>query len=154
MKTFKNSVVALGNNIVFNNSTHENPVGIYKKSSIYVGKNANLLIGDNTGFPGVSLYCSKEMSIGSFCNFGGNISIWDTDFHPLGKMARRKHDISMINSRPIYIGDDVFIGANTIILKGVSIGDNPIVGVGLVVCKDIPSNEIWAGNPAKLKKET
>ena len=50
---------------------------------------------------------------------------------------------------PVTIGNNVFLGINTIILKGVKIGNNVIVGAGSVVTKDIPSNEVWAGNPAK-----
>lgn len=113
-------------------------------------QNAKLQIGDDTGFSGVSLYCSKEIIIGKFCNFGGNVMIWDTDFHPLDYQARRKHEIDNIKCAPIYIGDDVLVGANSIILKGISIGDRVIIGAGSVVCKTIPSDEVWAGNPAKF----
>ena len=51
---------------------------------------------------------------------------------------------------PIIVGDDVFVGANSIILKGVIIGARVIIGAGSVVTKNIPSDEIWAGNPAKF----
>lgn len=55
----------------------------------------------------------------------------------------------------IKIGDYCFIGANTVIVSNVVIGDNSIVGAGSVVTKDIPPNEIWAGNPARfIKKRT
>lgn len=50
---------------------------------------------------------------------------------------------------PVKIGSNVFIGMNTIILRGVIVGDNVIIGAGSVVTKDIPANEVWAGNPAK-----
>lgn len=50
---------------------------------------------------------------------------------------------------PVRIGSNVFVGMNAIILKGVTIGDNVIIGAGSVVTKDIPSNEVWAGNPAR-----
>ena len=50
---------------------------------------------------------------------------------------------------PVTIGNNVFIGINTIILKGVTIGDNVIIGAGSVVTRDIPTNEVWGGNPAK-----
>ena len=53
----------------------------------------------------------------------------------------------------VKIGHACFIGANAVICKGVSIGDNSIVGAGSVVTKDIPANEIWGGNPAKFIKE-
>ena len=53
----------------------------------------------------------------------------------------------------MYIGDYSFIGTGTIISKDVRIGRNVIVGAGSVVTKDIPDNEIWAGNPARLIKK-
>ena len=50
----------------------------------------------------------------------------------------------------VKIGNNVFIGANTIVLKGVTIGDRSIIGAGSVVTKNIPEDEIWGGNPAKF----
>ena len=55
-----------------------------------------------------------------------------------------------IKSKPISIGDNVFIGTNVLILKGVKIGDRSIIGAGSVVTKNIDLNEIWAGNPAMM----
>ena len=53
----------------------------------------------------------------------------------------------------VFIGDNVFIGANCIIAKAVTIGNNAIIGAGSIVTKDIPDNEVWAGNPAKFIKK-
>lgn len=50
----------------------------------------------------------------------------------------------------VTIGNRVFIGMNTLIVKAVSIGDNAVIGAGSVVTKDIPAGEIWAGNPARF----
>lgn len=146
----KKSKIELGNNIIFSSATKYNFVGINKPVSIFVGKNAELLIGDNSGFSGTSIFVAKKIIIGKYCNFGGNTSIWDNDFHPLNYEDRRVHKINQIKSSPIIIGNDVFVGANSIILKGVSIGDRSIIGAGSVVSKNIPSDEIWAGNPARL----
>lgn len=52
-------------------------------------------------------------------------------------------------AKSIYIEDGAFIGGNSIILKGVKIGKNSVVGAGSVVTRDIPDGEIWAGNPAR-----
>lgn len=146
----RESKVILGDNIVFRSSTKYNFVGIYKPVSISVGKNAKLIVGNNTGFSGTSIYASRSVIIGENCNFGGNTSVWDTDFHPLDFHERRENNISKIRSADIIIGNDVFIGANSIILKGVSIGDRVIIGAGSVVSKNIPMDEIWAGNPARF----
>jgi len=146
----KESRLKIGDNCTLRSKTKENPVGITKKVSIGVAKNAELIIGDNCGFSGTSIYAAKSVIIGNFCNFGGNTFIWDTDFHPLDFGDRRIHKVEAIKTAPIVIGNDVFVGANTIILKGVTIGDRAIIGAGSVVTKSIPPDEIWAGNPAKF----
>lgn len=139
-----------GDNLVFNSKTQYNTVGLFKNCSIYVDRNARLVIGDHSGFSGVSIHCQNSITIGQYCNFGGNVCIWDTDFHSLDYKERRVlYDQKMV-SKPIEIGNDVFIGANSIILKGVRIGDRAIVGAGSVVTRDIKQDEIWAGNPAKF----
>ena len=124
----------------------------FKPCSIYTAQNSSLVIGNYSGFSGVSIFCSKSISIGDYVNCGGNVSIWDTDFHPMDYKLRRLNKMESIESKPISIGNDVFIGANSIILKGVTIGDKSIIGAGSIVTKDIPCNEIWAGNPAKFIK--
>jgi acetyltransferase-like isoleucine patch superfamily enzyme len=149
----RRSDVNFGDNNIFRSSMKSNYVGIYKPVSIAVSKSAELIIGDNCGFSGTSIFASTKIVIGDYCNFGGNTSIWDTDFHPLEFQSRRIHDVSKITKSPIIIGNDVFVGANSIILKGVKIGDRVIIGAGSVVTKDIPADEIWAGNPAKFIKK-
>ena len=149
----KSSIINIGHDVLFRNRTIDNFVGIYKRSSICVLREAILNIGENTGFSNVSIFCSKKIIIGKYCNFGGNVSIWDTDFHPLDYIKRRNNDESSIISKPIFIGDDVFIGANCIVLKGVNIGNRSIIGAGSVVTGTIPPDEVWAGNPAKFIKK-
>jgi len=137
-----------GDDVVFNSSLQSNWVGLYKKSTVAVMKGAKLTVQNNSGFSGISIFCSKSIEIGSYCNFGGNVSLWDTDFHPLDYNLRRV-GLEGVKADSITIGDDVFVGANTIILKGVTIGNRSIIGAGSVVTKSIPSDEIWAGNPAR-----
>ncbi|TAF46603.1 MAG: acyltransferase [Sphingobacteriales bacterium] len=146
----RNSTILFGQKVVFNNTTRSNFIGLNKKSTIFVGNNAKLEIGDNSGFSNVSLHAIKAIKIGKYCNIGGNCFIWDSDFHPIDYIKRREHIESKINSLPVVIGDDVFIGANSIILKGVSIGNMSVIGAGSVVTKSIPDKELWAGNPAKF----
>lgn len=140
----------LGKEVIFNCSRESNWVGLYKPCTISVRENAFLYIGNYSGFSGVSIYCQTEIKIGENVNCGGNVCIWDTDFHPLEYKDRRIHNVAAIKSAAIVIGDDVFIGANSIILKGVVIGTRSIIGAGSVVTKEIPADEIWAGNPARF----
>ena len=141
--------VSIGSDSVFTSKTSANFVGLFKRTSIYVGPDAELTIGDGDGFSGVSIYCSLRIEIGPNLNCGGNVSIWDTNFHPLDAEARRVHDVPKIKRAPIEIGPDVFIGAQSIILKGTRIGARSVIGAGSVVSGDIPADEIWAGNPAR-----
>lgn len=142
--------IILGSNIYFNSHYRSNLAGIYKPCSIAVLKNAVLQIGNNCGFSGCSIFCASKITIGDYCNFGVNTSIWDTDFHPVDNYISRRNNVrDDIITKPIIIGNDVFVGANSVILKGVKIGNGAVVGANSVVTTNIPSNEIWAGNPAR-----
>lgn len=87
-------------------------------------------------------------------NLGGNVRIFDHDFHPLEAEARRqstREQAHHIRTAPVEIGDDVFIGTNAIVLKGVRIGDRSIVAAGAVVFKgEYPPDCLLAGNPAAI----
>jgi len=85
---------------------------------------------------------------------GGNCKIWDSDFHSSDPAQRLKAANENFKTAPIIIGNNVFIGSSSIILKGVEIGENSVIGAGSVVTKKIPANEIWAGNPAQFIKKT
>lgn len=115
-----------------------------------LSKEAIVKIGKNSGLSGVTICAVTSVSIGKDCLIGANVVIFDTDFHPVEPEGRRLSPIVKAKTIPVFIGDNVFIGANTIISKGVTIGDNSIVGAGSVVVKDVPPGCIAAGNPAKV----
>ena len=85
-----------------------------------------------------------SVAIGDNVKIGACVLITDTDAHPLDYLARRTSNDGT-KSAPIVIEDDVWVGAHSIILKGVTIGARSIIGAGSVVTKDIPSNVIAAG---------
>ena len=144
------SKVSIGNNCIFNSF---NDVAWYCKSCIWTRPNAILKIGNNTGLNGALIYCSSRITIGDYVMIGGGSKIFDTDFHPLFFVQRRAPSLYTVSSSPIVIGDDVFVGANCIILKGVHIGARSIVAAGSVVTKNIGEDELWGGNPAKFIKK-
>lgn len=82
----------------------------------------------------------------------GGIKIYDTDFHSVNADIRRNHKQDMASKRmaKVTIEHDAFIGAGSIVLKGVTIGAGAVIGAGSVVTKSVPAGEIWAGNPARF----
>ncbi|MEW5846118.1 MAG: acyltransferase [Bacteroidota bacterium] len=125
--------------------------------------NGKIIIGRNTSIRDfVSIRCVNEIIIGDNVIFSFNIVVSDNNNHPVHPDDR----IHMINSgwstelwslkfsenAPVNIGDNVWIGQNSFILKGVHIGNNSIVAAATVVTKDVPSNSIVAGNPGRIVK--
>lgn len=148
--------VKYGHNFSMNNGLRYNPIGFPQPCTIYVGSNAILTIGNNVGISQTSIICHKEIEIKNNVKMGGGSKIYDTDFHSLDANDRLsfKKDMQNKKSAKVTIGNNVLIGAGSIILKGVTIGDNSIIGAGSVVTKTIPANEIWGGNPAHFIKTT
>lgn len=141
----------IGRNFSMNNGIKGNPIGSFRKCTLFVDRNAQLIIGENVGISQTALICHKSIIIHDYVKIGGGVSIYDTDFHSLNSEVRKsKKDITYRIEKPVVIKENAFIGAHSIILKGVTIGKNSIIGAGSVVTKSIPDNQIWAGNPAKF----
>ena len=112
------------------------------------GISGHLSIGDNVSLNGVAITSMNKISIGESTMVAGNVLIIDTDFHH-SSLQKDRHELCNTNQdHAIEIGNNVWIGASVIVLKGVSIGDNSVISAGSIVSKDIPSNVIAAGNPA------
>lgn len=141
----------IGKNFSMNNGIKGNPIGNYERCTIIIDKKANLSIGDNVGISQSAMIAQDDIIIGNNVKIGGGTCIYTSDFHSLDAEIRKtKLDIINRKTAPVKIGDDVFIGAKCLILKGVTIGNKSIIGAGSVVTKNIPDSEIWAGNPAKF----
>ncbi|WP_343290754.1 sugar O-acetyltransferase [Vibrio harveyi] len=87
--------------------------------------------------------------IGDHVMIGPNVTI-ATAGHPIDPELRR--DIAQFNI-PVHIGNNVWIGANSVVLPGVTIGENSVIGAGSVVTKDIPANVVAVGNPCRVLRE-
>ncbi len=142
----------IGSDFKINSRLGANPIGRTYRCMFIVRNNSTLTIGDNVGISGTTIVCQKKITIGNNVKIGGNVCIYDTDFHSLKSELRRDSKKDSLNTvkKEIVINDDVFIGAHSTILKGVTIGESSIIGACSVVAKDIPANEIWAGNPIKF----
>ena len=137
-----------------------NHVSIYAGCSFSVGPQGSCTVGDFTLLNGALIMTEDRIEIGSHCLVSWNVGIADSDFHPLAP-AQRLIDAQALapffkdrpprpklKTAPVIIGNNVWIGMNAIILKGVTIGENSVVAAGSVVTKSVPANTVVAGNPA------
>jgi acetyltransferase-like isoleucine patch superfamily enzyme len=137
-----------------------NHVSIYAGCSFSVGEEGRCSIGDFTLLNGALLMVEERIEIGSHCLGSWNVGIADSDFHQL-QPAQRMSDAEALapfhknrpprpklKTSPVIIGDNVWIGMNATILKGVTIGNNSVVAAGSVVTKSVEPNTVVAGNPA------
>lgn len=119
-----------------------------------MSSNATLTIGKNGGFSGVSIVCASKISIGENVGMGVNVNIWDTDFHSIQHTIRSKQtNIAQALSKEIQIGNNVWIGANSTILKGSELGNNTVVSTFSLVNKIFASNLLIGGVPARKLKD-
>lgn len=116
---------------------------LYQGASVYVAPGAKLVVHGGTFLnTNATLNCFFNIEIGKGCAISDNVCIADSDSHCVdGQKDKVK--------APIIIGDHVWIGKNVTVLKGVTIGSGAVIGAGSVVTKDVPSNTVVAGNPAK-----
>lgn len=142
--------ISIGNNTRFI-SGYGNYVGGECKTSLQTGEKGEIIIGNNVGISNAILVSQVCIKIDDYVFIGGGTKIYDNDFHSV-ILNERLNNPTYIPSAPVHIKEGAFIGGHSIILKGVTIGKNAVVGAGSVVTKSIPDNEIWAGAPAKKIK--
>lgn len=136
------SIFALGEN---SKVIVQNSFAIYSGSRVYVNNNATLVLGSGYINNNLNLSCFSRIEIGYDVVISENVSIRDSDNH-------RVLNINHKMTKPIVIGNHVWIGMNVTILKGVTIGDGVIIAAGAVVNKDIAPNSLAGGVPAKVLK--
>ena len=140
-------------------------VSVYGGCSFSIGVNGSCTVGDFTLLNGALVMAEERIEIGSHCLISWNVGIADSDFHPLEPAQRRIDARAVapffkdrpprppIRTAPVIISDNVWIGMNAVILKGVTIGENSVVAAGAVVTKSVPANVVVAGNPAVVTKQ-
>lgn len=149
----RRSVMKFGEGFSLRSSGRSNPLAPNHPvvlSTLRAG--AVLEIGRNFGMTGGSICAATRVTIGDNVAVGANCVITDTDFHPLHPRTRLLEPQNG-QSALVVIGNNVFIGMNSIVLKGVTIGENSVIGAGSVVSRSIPSDSIAAGSPAVILRK-
>jgi acetyltransferase-like isoleucine patch superfamily enzyme len=129
-----------------------------------VGDDGRIAIGDYCYFTNAVLLCEREIRIGRYVVIGWNATIADSDFHPIAPAERIADAIACSPlgagrprppsaCRAVVIDDDVWIGPNATILKGVHIGAGAFIEAGALVTRDIPPRARVLGNPAQIVGE-
>ncbi len=149
---FPGSKISIGDHNEFRTAPFSNLIGIKQRTTISThSENAKIVIGNNCGLSGAVIGAKESITIGDNAVIGANVLITDFDWHAIDAAARNRGESS--KSKPVTISSSVFIGTSSIILKGVSIGKNSVIGANSLVTSNIPANVIAAGNPCKVVSE-
>jgi len=150
LQRHRHSRMVFGDRLELRNWWHANPLGIDHPCLLTTwAPNALLQLGNSVGISGGILCAGQLVQLGDRVTVGANCTIMDTDFHPLEPGERAASPLSGATS-PVVIEDDVFIGTQSLILKGSRIGRGAVIGAGSVVRGDVPAGAIAAGNPAQI----
>ncbi|MCE0555350.1 acyltransferase [Motilimonas sp. E26] len=115
------------------------------------GASGTIKIGNNVQLQGTAIVAYDNVTIGNNVVFGPMVTVMDCSGHTLTGRGQAG-EVAKLSPKAVNIGDNVWIGANVMILKGVTIGANAIIGAGSVVYQSIPENAIALGNPANIVK--
>lgn len=138
--------IHVGRHCRFMSKTTGNPIGLSHPCMLTASSNNSIIrIGDNCSFSGVSIWCFESIIIGNKVRVGANCLIMDGDAH--------QDDPRSGYNRPIVIEDNVWLGGNVVVKKGVTIGRNSVIGMNSVVTKDIPANCVAIGNPCVVVRQ-
>jgi acetyltransferase-like isoleucine patch superfamily enzyme len=145
--------ITLGSNVVLNSRNRGYFAALFSPVKLFADHDgATITIGDNTRIHGSCIHAYASIAIGSNCLIAGNTVIIDSDGHdPFPKDLADRMAVQK-RGKPIVIENNVWIGLNCTILKGVRIGEGAIIGAGSVVREDVPARCVVMGNPARIVK--
>jgi acetyltransferase-like isoleucine patch superfamily enzyme len=134
----KDAFIKLGRKVQLHRGVKLSAWGSNERTEIIIGDNTS--IGDRT-----EIHAAKSVKIGAGCNIAWDVCIMDRDYHKFNSC----NEIV----KPIIIEDNVWIGCNSILLKGIIVGQGSVIAAGSVVTKNVPAKCLVGGNPAKILKE-
>lgn len=149
----RNANLLIGNNVTLNSRNYDYFINMHSPVKLFAdAMGAKIVIGDNSRLHGVCIHANESVVVGDNCLIAGNSHIIDSNgheksFHNVSERIRSK-DLP----RKVMISDNVWIGANSFVLPGVTIGEGSIIGANSVVAKNVPPMVIATGNPAVVVK--
>lgn len=151
-RSHRRGTIKIGEGTVFNSWCRTNLVGLTNPTILETRLGGVIRVGKRSGFSSVVISSKTSVDVGDNVLVGGNVRIFDHDFHSLNAEIRRsKDDRKNVRTAPVVIGNDCFIGTNAIILKGTEIGARSIVAAGSVVFGlKVPPDSLVKGNPAQI----
>jgi serine acetyltransferase len=143
--------IVLGERVTLRSHDWGYHTAMYHPTRLMVDASPHALIevGDGTRINGASIHATNLVRIGRNCLIAANVMLLDSDGHGVSVADRGRHNPV---SEPIVLEDDVWIGANAIVLKGVTVGRGAVVAAGSVVTRDVAPMTLVGGNPAKVIK--
>jgi acetyltransferase-like isoleucine patch superfamily enzyme len=146
----RRSQITFGAGLQLRSSLRSNPLGSNHPVILATWRaGACLDVGSDFAMTGGVLCSAERITIGNNVGVGANTTIIDTDFHSYNPVERLLSPL-VAKTAPVTVEDGAFIGMNCLILKGVTIGQDSIVGAGSVVSRDVPPHVLVAGNPAQV----
>jgi len=150
LQRHRGSRITLGDGLELRSTPRSNPLRPFQPVVLSIRRpGAVIVVGDDCGATGAVLVADERIEVGNRVLFGANVVVTDTDFHPLDAEARRRAPQDGAHA-PVIIEDDVFVGTQALILKGVRIGRGAVIGAGAVVTRAVPAGAVVAGNPARV----
>lgn len=154
MSRHPGSTVRMGSGVRCYNAARANLIACPQPSVLRtLSAGSRLILGRNVGLSAAVLVAASSIEVGADTQIGSGSMIVDNDLHSWGASGLWG-ELDPSEARPVKIGARVFIGARAIILKGVTLGDDAIVGAGAVVTKSVPNGYLAAGNPAVARPVT
>lgn len=150
LQRHRGSEIRLGDGLELRSTPESNPLRPFQPVVLSTRRRGAVIrVGNDCGATGAVLVADERIDVGDRVLLGANVLITDTDFHPLDPAVRRESPQAGARA-PVVIEDDVFIGTQAVILKGVHIGRGAVVGAGAVVTRAVPAGAVVAGNPARI----
>jgi len=150
----KGSRLYIGADVTLNSKNRDYHINLHSPVKLFAeGEGAEIRIGDKTRIHGTCIHAFESVIIGKGCLIAGNCQIIDGNGHDLSFPNVEERINSKGTSSPVTIEDYVWIGANSIVLPGVTIGRGSVISANSVVVRDIPPMVVAGGNPAIIIKE-